>query len=38
MTENKMNYIDTNLKKATQDNTIGIMICKQDNKYVIKYC
>ena len=33
-----MNYIDENLKKITQDNTIGIIICKQDNKYVIKYC
>lgn len=33
-----MNYIDENLKKATQDKTIGIIICKQENKYVIKYC
>ena len=33
-----MNYIDENIKKFNQDNTIGIIICKQDNKYVIKYC
>lgn len=33
-----MNYIDVNLKKINQDKTIGIIICKQDNKYVIKYC
>ena len=33
-----MNYINDNLRKITQDNTIGIIICKQDNKYVIKYC
>ena len=33
-----MNYIDKNLKKINQDKTIGIIICKQDNKYVIKYC
>ena len=33
-----MNYIDENLKKITQDKTIGIIICKQNNKYVIKYC
>ena len=33
-----MNYIDNNLKKFNQDKTIGIIICKQDNKYVIKYC
>ena len=33
-----MNYIDINLKKINQDKTIGIIICKQDNKYVIEYC
>jgi len=33
-----MNYIDENLKKVNYDKTIGIIICKQDNEYVIKYC
>ena len=33
-----MNYIDENLRKFNQDNTIGIIFCKLDNKYVIKYC
>ena len=33
-----MNYIDKNLRKINQDKTIGIIICKQDNKFVIKYC
>lgn len=33
-----MNYIDEQLKKLNQDKTIGIIICKQDNEYVIKYC
>ena len=33
-----MNYIDDNLRKINQDKTIGIIICKQDNKYVIRYC
>lgn len=33
-----MNYIDNNLKKANQNNTIGIIICKKNNKYVIEYC
>ena len=33
-----MNYIDENLRKINQDKTIGIIICKQENKYVIKYC
>lgn len=33
-----MNYIDENLRKINQGKTIGIIICKQDNKYIIKYC
>ena len=33
-----MNYIDSNLKKITQDKTIGIIICKKENRYVIEYC
>ncbi len=33
-----MNYIDENLRKVTHEKTIGIIICKQDNKYIIKYC
>ncbi|MGN0992323.1 MAG: hypothetical protein ACI4PE_00050 [Bacilli bacterium] len=33
-----MNYIDDNLKKINQERTIGIIICKRDNKYVIEYC
>ena len=32
-----MNYIDTHLKQIKQDKTIGIIICKENNKYVIKY-
>ena len=33
-----MNYIDRNLKKENQDKTIGIIICKKDNEYLIEYC
>ena len=33
-----MNYIDNNLKKINQNKTIGIIICKKENKYVIEYC
>ena len=33
-----MNYIDKNLRKLNQDKTIGIIICKKDNKYVIEFC
>ena len=33
-----MNYIDKNVKETTNDNTIGILICKKVNKFVIEYC
>ena len=33
-----MNYIDNNLKKITQDKTIGIIICKKDNHFIMEYC
>lgn len=33
-----MNYIDENIKSIYQKNTIGIIICKEDNEYIIKYC
>ena len=33
-----MNYIDKNLKRENQDKTIGIIICKKDNEYIIEYC
>ena len=33
-----MNYIDKNLRKVTQDKTIGIIICKKDNKFIMEYC
>ena len=32
-----MNYIDRNIKRLDQDKTIGIIVCKKDNKYVIEY-
>lgn len=32
-----MNYIDNHIKEINQNKTIGIIICKDDNKYVIKY-
>ena len=32
-----MNYIDNSLRKLIQDKTIGLIICKKDNKYVIEY-
>ena len=33
-----MKYIDKNIKKMNQDKTIGIIICRENNEYVIKYC
>ena len=33
-----MNYIDKHLKKDNQNTTIGIIICKKDNKYIMEYC
>ena len=32
-----MNYIDDNLKSINQDKTIGIIVCKKDDKYLIEY-
>ena len=32
-----MNYIDENLRRITQDKTIGIIIVIENNKYIIKY-
>lgn len=33
-----MNYIDSNIKTIEENKTVGVIICKQDNEYVIKYC
>ena len=33
-----MNFINKNVKTIEENDTVGIIICKQDNEYVIKYC
>ena len=33
-----MNYIDKNLKTIYENGTVGIIICKKNNKYVIEFC
>ena len=33
-----MNYIDIKLKKEYMNKTIGLILCKEDNKIVLKYC
>ena len=32
-----MNYIDENIKKDYMNNTIGIILCKEEDKIVVKY-
>ena len=36
--ETYMNYIDKNLKTINQEKTIGIIITKKDNKFIMEYC
>ena len=36
--ETYMNYIDKNLKTINQDKTIGVIITKKDNKFIMEYC
>ena len=33
-----MNYVDKNIKELNNRNTIGILICKKEYKFVIEYC
>lgn len=33
-----MNYIDKNVKNLDDNKTVGIIICKRNNQYVIDYC
>ena len=33
-----MNYIDKNIRSINEDKTIGIIICKKDNHFVMEYC
>jgi len=33
-----MNYIDKNVRNINQDKTIGIIICKKDNQFIMEYC
>ena len=36
--QNYMNYIDKNVKGLDDNKTVGIIICKRENNYVIEYC
>ena len=33
-----MNYIDKFVRKNGQDRTIGIIVVRKDNKFVMEYC
>ena len=33
-----MNYIDKNIKEIGNNNTIGMIIYKKENRFVIEYC
>ena len=33
-----MNYVDKNMKISFNDKTVGVIICKRDDKYVMEYC
>ena len=33
-----MNYIDKNVKEVSNNSSIGILICKKENRFVIEYC
>lgn len=35
--ETYMNYVDTHVKDINQNPTIGIIICKKDNKFIMRY-
>jgi len=36
--ETYMNYIDKNIKTINQNKTIGIIITKKDNEFIMEYC
>ena len=36
--ETYMHYIDKNLKTNNQDKTIGIILTKKDNRFIMEYC
>ena len=33
-----INYVDKNIKEHFNDKTVGVIICRKENKYVMEYC
>ena len=31
-------YVDKNIKEVYNEPTVGVIICKKENKYVMEYC
>ena len=36
--ETYMNYVDKNLKTITKDKTIGIIVTRKENRFIMEYC
>ena len=33
-----INYVDRHIKRPFHDETVGVIICKRENKFVMEYC
>ena len=33
-----INYVDKHIKEIHNEKTVGVIICKKENKYVMEYC
>ena len=33
-----INYVDKHIKELFNDKTVGVVICKKENKFVLEYC
>ena len=33
-----MNYVDQNIKTIEENKTVGIIIVRKDDKYIMEYC
>ena len=33
-----INYVDKNIKEPFNENTVGVIICKKENRFIMEYC
>ena len=33
-----INYVDKNIKELFNDKTVGVVICKKENRFIMEYC